>query len=73
MELVSKVVLLSIVKSIISSPPVKIATAAFNRGPFGLVLTSNLVPECIILWNTTTGFYISSGSDVTKKLVGIRR
>ena len=71
MELVSKVVLFGIIESIVAAP-VEISSASLNRSPLRLVLTSNLVPDRIILWNTTTSLYLSSGSDIAQKLVGIR-
>ena len=71
-KLVGKVVLLSIVESIIGSIPVEVASASFYRRPLRLILTGYLIPECIILWNATTWLYLSSGSDVTQKLVRVR-
>jgi hypothetical protein len=72
MELIGKVMLLGIVEGIISAVPVKVASGTFYRRPLRLVLAGNLVPKLIILWHTTTSFYITSGRDVSQELIGIR-
>jgi hypothetical protein len=72
MELIGEVMLFGIVEGIVSTIPIEIAAAAFNRRPLRLVLTGNLVPKGVILRYTTTSFYITSGRDVSQELIGIR-
>ena len=71
-ELVGEVVLLGVVEGPVAAP-VKAASGALDGRPFRLVLAGDLVPERVVRRHASACFHISSGGDVAKELVGVRR
>ena len=71
MKLIGEIMILGVVESPVTSPVVT-SSGSLYRTPLGLVLTSDLIPKCIVRCHTTSSFYLSAGRNVTQKLVGIR-